>query len=54
MAPGSLERVGAGKVDGSGCRWPLYFRADLTGLAEELDTKGEGEGGSRDGPRLVI
>lgn len=30
------------------------FRADLTGLAEELDTKAEGERGIRNGPRVLI
>lgn len=42
----------AGNVDASRCQ--IDFRADLTGLAEELDTKADREGGIRGGPRILI
>ena len=36
----------AGKVGRS--RFQIYFRADLAGVAEALDVKGEGKGGTKD------
>lgn len=46
---GGLKRIMAGKVKRS--RFQIYFRADMTRLAKELDVKGEGKGGIKDPPQ---